>query len=104
MSNIEIKSYDEFKEKVIGASVPVLVDFFAVWCGPCKMIAPVIGEIAENADGYAVYKVNVDELPELAAEYGVSSIPTLIAFRNGKDIERHVGLADKNTILRLIKQ
>lgn len=102
MSKIEIASYEEFKEKVIGSDIPVLADFFADWCGPCKMLAPMMEEIAEEAEGFTVCKINVDELPELAAEYGVSSIPTIIAFRDGKDADRHVGLADKKTLLELI--
>lgn len=102
MSKIEIKSYEEFKEKVIKSEIPVLTDFFADWCGPCKMLAPLMEELAEQADSYAVYKINVDELPELAEEYGVSSIPTIIAFKDGKDVERHVGLADRKTLLGLV--
>lgn len=102
MSKILITSYEDFKEKVINSDIPVLVDFFADWCGPCKRLAPMMEEMAENADGYNVFKVNVEELPELAEEYGVSSIPTIIAFKDGKDIERHVGLADKKTLIGLL--
>lgn len=103
MSDLHIVSYGEFNEKVKGASVPVLVDFYADWCGPCKMLAPVIEEIADSAEGFNVYKVNVDELSDLAVEYGVSSIPTVAAFKNGREINRITGLTDKSAIIDLIK-
>ena len=102
MSKLDIISYDDFKEKIAGPE-PVLVDFYAVWCGPCKMTAPIIENIAAEAQGFKVYKVDVDNLPEAAAAYGVSSIPTIISFVGGKEHARHVGYGDKNTLLALLK-
>ncbi|MCM1523749.1 MAG: thioredoxin [Ruminococcus sp.] len=101
MSNIYIQSADEFSGKVLSADRPVIVDFFAEWCGPCKMLAPIIEDIAENEQGMLVFKVNVDEVPELADKYGVSSIPTLIAFEKGEEKKRHVGLTDRDGVMAL---
>ena len=90
---------DNFEQLVLQADKPVLVDFWATWCMPCRMLAPTIEEIAEEADGRAyVGKVNVDEEPQLALQYGVRSIPTLIFFENGKEVNRMVGVQDKEDI------
>ena len=90
---------DNFEQLVLQADKPVLVDFWATWCMPCRMLAPTIEEIAEEADGRAyVGKVNVDEEPQLALQYGVRSIPTLIFFRDGKEVNRMVGVQDKEDI------
>ena len=90
---------DNFEQLVLGADKPVLVDFWATWCMPCRMLSPTIEEIAEEADGRAyVGKVNVDEEGELAIRYGVRSIPTLIFFRDGKEVARMVGVQDKEDI------
>ena len=90
---------DNFEQLVLQADKPVLVDFWATWCMPCRMLAPTIEEIAEEADSRAyVGKVNVDEEPQLAIQYGVRSIPTLIFFRDGKDVGRMVGVQDKEDI------
>ena len=89
----------EFKSKVLESSKPVLVDFFAEWCGPCHALAPSIEEIAkEMADRLDVVKLNVDEAPDAASSYGVTSIPTLILFKGGKEAWRRVGAAPKRTI------
>lgn len=103
MSKLDIRSYEEFKEKVINSGTPVLVDFYAVWCGPCKMTAPIIEEIASEADGFCVYKVDVDNIPEAAADFGISSIPTIISLKNGKEYKRQIGFADKAVLLALLK-
>ncbi len=80
------------KEKVLNAKTPVLVDFFAEWCGPCKMIAPVLDDVAsELADSAFVCKVNSDELGEICAEYGVKLLPTLLFFKDGAEVERIIG-------------
>jgi len=82
----------DFDATVLGASVPVLVDFYADWCGPCKMVAPLVDEIAQSHVGkMLVAKVDTDAAPEVAARYGIRSIPTLIIFQDGKEVERSVG-------------
>ena len=93
---------DNFEKEVLNSEKPVLVDFFADWCGPCKMMAPVIEELADELDGKAkVGKINVDENSDIAVEYNVMSIPTLIVFKNGKEDKRFVGLRDKEELLNL---
>lgn len=92
-----------FKEKVVKSNLPILVDFWAPWCTPCKMIAPVIEEIAsEYAGKLKVGKVNVDENPATATNFGVMNIPTLILFNKGKEIERIVGVTSKKEIAKKI--
>ena len=98
-----IKSADEFETKVLKATGPVLVDFFATWCGPCRMVAPVIDEIAaEKAGSVAVYKVDIDQSPELAFKYQVSSVPTLIVFENGQVKNERLGAQPKQNILAML--
>ncbi len=88
-----------FNEAVLGATEPVLVDFWAAWCGPCKMIAPVIDELSEDMAGkIKIGKVNVDENRETAMKFGVMSIPTLLVFKNGKEVDRIVGYQTKDQI------
>lgn len=91
---------DNFEEEVINSPVPVLVDFWASWCGPCRMLAPVVSQIAEELDGkIKVGKINVDEENELALRYNVMSIPSLMLFKNGEIDKKHVGFASKKDIL-----
>ena len=80
-----------FEAEALKSAKPVLVDFYADWCGPCKMVSPLVDELAEESDAYKVGKINVDESPELAAKYGVMSIPTLIVFKDGKVAQQAIG-------------
>ena len=93
-----------FEEVVLNSKVPVLVDFWATWCGPCKMLSPVVDEVAEEANGeFIVGKVNVDEEKELAKKFRVMSIPTLIVFKDGAEAKRSVGFIEKEEVLALVK-
>ncbi len=100
---MELKlSSENFKKEVLNSEKPVLVDFYADWCGPCNAMAPVIEELEKELEGKAkVGKINVDENSDIAVEYNVMSIPTLIVFKNGKEEKRLVGLRDKEELLRL---
>ena len=92
----------EFDEKIRNSEKPVLVDFYATWCGPCKMIAPILEEIAEEHPEYVIAKVNVDEEEELAAEFGIMSIPTVIVFKNGEPVKTSMGAKPKADIEKLL--
>ncbi len=91
-----------FEEEVIRSDKPVLVDFWATWCGPCRMLAPVIEEISEERNDIKVCKIDVDEEPELAAEYGIQSIPTLIVFKDGKLVKKSIGVRPKDDIIAML--
>ncbi len=94
-----------FEQDVIGAGEPVLVDFWAEWCAPCRMIAPTVEAVAKEYEGRArVVKLNVDNSPQVAQRYGIKGIPTLILFRDGKEAERIVGAVGKDSLSRLVEK
>lgn len=93
---------DNFDEEVLLSDKTVLVDFFAVWCGPCRMVSPVVDEIAEEREDIKVCKVNVDEQPGLAERFSVSSIPALMVFKDGKAVRSEVGAMPKQAIFSML--
>ena len=90
---------DNFVQEVLQSDKPVLLDFWAVWCGPCRMMSPIMDEIAETVADVKVGKVNVDEEEELAAKFGIMSIPTILAFKDGKLVNQTIGVQPKESIL-----
>ena len=97
-----ILTADNFEAEVLNYEGLVLVDFWAVWCGPCQMLGPIIKEIAETEKDLKVGKIDCDTQAALAIKYGVSSIPTLIVFKNGKEVNRSVGFIPKNRVMNLV--
>lgn len=94
-----------FKQEVLESEAPVLVDFWAPWCGPCRMVAPVVDEIAQQYDGQVkVVKVNTDENPSVASQYGIRSIPTLMIFKDGQRVDMVVGAVPKATLASTLEK
>lgn len=95
-----LNSKSEFENDILNTNLPAMVDFFATWCGPCKMLSPVIDEIASEMEGKAVVaKVDSDQLGELCVDYSIKLLPTLVFFKDGKEVDRIVGMADKEDII-----
>ena len=98
-----ILSEDNFEKEVLQSEIPVLVGFWATWCGPCRMLAPTIAKIAEEQEGkIKVGKIDVDEEPELSVQYGIASIPTLMVFKNGEVVNKSIGVIPKAAIEALL--
>ena len=104
-ANIRIFNDDNFDEEVLKSDVPVLVDFTATWCGPCKALAPIIEQLAEELKGKArIGKLDVDDAPATAGKYGIRGVPTVLVFKNGERAAQHVGLTTKQKLVELIWQ
>ena len=93
-----------FKESVLQSDKPVLVDFWASWCGPCRMLLPIIEEIASEEHDFKVGKINADEQPELVNQFKVRTIPTLMVFKNGEVVNKHTGVIPKEEVIRLVNE
>ncbi len=102
MSVMEITK-DNFEQEVLKSEQPVLLDFWASWCGPCRMLSPVVDQIADEVASAKVGKINVDEQPELAQRFGVMSIPTLVVMKGGEIAQQSVGVQPKDAILRMLE-
>jgi len=102
MSVIKVTSAN-FEQEVLQSEQPVLVDFWAVWCGPCKMLSPIVEEVANEADGFKVCSIDVDENQDLAMQYKVTAIPTLLVFKNGEVANRSMGFIQKAQVLALLQ-
>ena len=94
---------DTFEQEVLKSNIPVLIDFYADWCGPCKMLSPIVDEVAAENDDIKVVKVNVDEAQNTAIKYQIMSIPTLVVIKNGNEVNRSVGVIDKEEIISMVK-
>jgi thioredoxin 1 len=104
-ARVENLTLENFENLVVDSNQPVLVDFYADWCAPCRVIGPVVDEFADDhVDRVGVYKVDVDSSPELAARFGVRSIPTLVLFRNGTPVETLVGVVTKGQLNSLVEK
>lgn len=95
---------DSFKEEIKNNSGVCLVDFYATWCGPCMMLAPVLEEIANSRAGYNIYKVDVDKNPQISSELGIDTIPTLCVYKDNKLVEKQVGFRSKNEVIEMVEK
>lgn len=100
IEHIETNNFEE----LINGDKPVLVDFFATWCGPCKMLSPILEQVAEETDKVVIAKCDIDECMEIAQKYNIMSVPTLVAFKSGEEVKRAVGFRQKTQLLELIDE
>lgn len=101
--SVTVITKDNFNTEVIGSKIPVLLDFWAPWCGPCRMLSPVVDKLSDELDDVKVCKINVDEQPELASTFGVMSIPTLVVIKNGKATNSSVGVISREKIIDMLR-
>jgi thioredoxin len=101
-AKVEHVDTSDFREKVLASDVPVLVDFYAEWCGPCRMLTPILEQVARDTPGTKVVKVNIDHSPQLAEQYRVTAVPTMIVFKNGVPVAHQSGLANKHALQKLL--
>ncbi len=94
---------ENFESEALQSKVPVLIDFYADWCGPCRMVSPIVDQIAREGGAFKVGKIDVDSSPELAAKYGVMSIPTLVVLKDGKVAQQAIGARSKEAILKMLQ-
>ena len=102
--NIKKVTGQTFKKEVIESEKTVLIDFYADWCGPCKILSPIIKEIAEETEKVKVVQIDVDEEEELAMEYGIMSIPTMVVIKDGEEVDRRIGVAEKEEIIKMLSK
>lgn len=95
---------DNFEEKVMNSDVPVMIDFWAEWCGPCRMFSPVVEELGEEMDNAKICKVNVDDEPEIAGKFGIMSIPTVVIIKNGEVVNTAVGVQSKEAVKKMLEE
>ncbi len=100
IEHIETNNFEE----LINGDKPVLVDFFATWCGPCKMLSPILEQVADETDKVVIAKCDIDECMEIAQKYNIMSVPTLVAFKGGEEVKRAVGFRQKTQLLELIDE
>lgn len=103
MAIIHIENKEQFEKEVLQSSIPVLVDFFATWCGPCRMVGPILDELAEEREDFKICKIDVDQAQNLAAQYRIMSIPTMIVFKDGKAGTPSLGAKPKQAIIDLVE-
>ena len=102
MSLLHIEKKEDFVKEILNSGKPAMVDFWAPWCGPCKMLGPIVEAIASEVDDAVIAKIDVDVAGDLASEFGVQNIPTIVFFMNGKEVDRLVGLRSKNELLKAL--
>jgi thioredoxin 1 len=101
--NLHAFTDENFEAEVLKSETPVLIDFTAAWCGPCRMLSPIVEKLADELEGKVkVGKVDIDTCPVVAARYGIRGVPTVIVFKNGESVNQHVGLTNRETLLKLV--